>query len=386
MSNWIYGKDLIGHWDIEDFELFGFLKKGLQPYDKHGRKFIDSDSLKWDRKWTPEHCEDLVRGQETGIVMTNSGPLVSHRLTEQKIKQQGKELFEGQPLEILNPPKDSPYMSFSLPFNEKEATKAIASAKYFRFKKEEVSEFAEKQGLPRFDQAISDHTSAEEPNKKEAVETSPEKSVLPNDYDAIIKDFKLSYENDSAVNVKQRGRKAVTLEFKKRKKIWRDFIQILQEPEHTYYVGAPYVGDSKQENPQYSRRQKRMSEISKVLTAFFNERFSLHLAENFNFFKLCQNEKSGTYKLKCPVINADGDKSLFASWPEKKLIAELEKLAKEYHEREDTGIKDRFSEVATVMLDKKYITNKEIEDLITPSKEDIRYDPYENEPIKERPY
>ena len=179
MSNWIYGKDLIGHWNIEDFELFGFLKKGLQPYDKHGRKVIDSDSLEWGRKWTPEHCENLVRGTQTGIVMTNSGPLVSPRLTEQEIKQEGKEFFESLPLKILNPPKDSPYMSFSLPFNEKEATKAIASAKYFRFKKDEASEFAKKHGLPRFDQGRSDHTSAEEPNKKEAVETSPEK---PDDY------------------------------------------------------------------------------------------------------------------------------------------------------------------------------------------------------------
>jgi hypothetical protein len=179
MSNWIYGKDLIGHWDIEDFELFGFLKKGLQPYDKHGRKVIDSDSLEWGRKWTPEHCENLVRGTQTGIVMTNSGPLVSPRLTEQEIKQEGKEFFESLPLKILNPPKDSPYMSFSLPFNEKEATKAIASAKYFKFKKDEASEFAEKHDLPRLDQGKSDHTSAEEPNKKEAVETSPEKSDNP---------------------------------------------------------------------------------------------------------------------------------------------------------------------------------------------------------------
>lgn len=169
MSDWIYGKDLIGHWDIEDFELFGFLKKGLQPYDEHGRKVIDLDSLEWDRERKLERCENLVRGREkAGIVMTNSGPIVSPRLTEQEIKQEGKELYESQT------PKDSPYMSFNLPSNKKKATKAIASVKYFRFKKDKASEFAKEYGLPMFDQGSSNHTSAEERDKKESVETSPD--------------------------------------------------------------------------------------------------------------------------------------------------------------------------------------------------------------------
>ena len=171
MSNWIYGKDLIEHWDIEDFELFGFLKKGLQPYNKLGRKVIGSDSLEWDRKWTLEYCENLVRGtEEAGMVMTNSGPNVS-RLTEQEIKQKGKKLYESQT------PPNSPYISFSLPSNTKKATKAIESVKSFRFKKDEASEFAEKHGLHKLDKGRSYHTSAEEPNKKEAVETSPEKPI-----------------------------------------------------------------------------------------------------------------------------------------------------------------------------------------------------------------
>ena len=139
MSNWIYGKELIEHWGIEDFELFGFLKKGFQPYNKHGRKVIDLDSSEWDRERTPEYYENLIRGsQEAGTVRTNSGPNVSPRLTEREIKQRGKELYESQT------PKNSPYMSFSLPSNEKEATKAIASVKYFRFKKDEASKFAKK--------------------------------------------------------------------------------------------------------------------------------------------------------------------------------------------------------------------------------------------------
>jgi hypothetical protein len=143
MSNWIYGKDLIEHWDIEDFELFGFLKKGLQPYDKLGRKVIDSDCLEWDRKWTLEHCENLVRGtQETGVVISKS-LTPDCRLTEQEIKRQGKELYESLPLEILNPPKDLPYMSVSLPSNDKEAAKAIASVMYLKFKEDDALVFAE---------------------------------------------------------------------------------------------------------------------------------------------------------------------------------------------------------------------------------------------------
>jgi len=75
-------------------------------------------------------------------------------------------------------------MSFSLPSDEKQAMAAIARAKYFKFKKDEASEFAEKQGLPKLDSAIEMPVAYQE---KEEDPTSPSPSVLDFDFLAYTK-------------------------------------------------------------------------------------------------------------------------------------------------------------------------------------------------------
>lgn len=126
MSNWISGGELINRWDIKDFELFDLMKKGLQPYTPNGKKVCDLDSLSHVRPFPLGFYKSLIRSE-----------------------QLAKKRYESQKAELTIPPKDCSYaMSFSLPPDEKVAMAAIATVKVFLFKKDEVSEFAEKNGLP----------------------------------------------------------------------------------------------------------------------------------------------------------------------------------------------------------------------------------------------
>ena len=354
------GNDLIIRWEIRGFQLFDYLEKGLlQPYDAttgnmiidrntdHGKKIMESF------KRTPPLTVEKQEKKQRANQIKYYGFVHSGR----EAKRKAQALYNYHIVRL----NDCIQKTFTLSRDEKEAVKQIREAKKWVFKTDDVLRFEQDHG-------------------------SYKKSVLTDDYDAIIRDFKLSYENDSNVNIQQRRAKAVsyhctTLGFKNEQgKEWRDFIQILQEPEHIYYVGVPYIGDGKQSNKQYSRRQKRKIRISEKLTDFFNKHFLLHLPSNFNFFELFQNEKPGTYKLKCPVINADNDKSIFDSWMADELIAEYERLVEENRKREDVGTQDRLQEAAKVLLAKEYLTSKEIKDIIEPPKEEFQYKPHENEP------
>ena len=144
MSNWTTGKELVNYWDIEAFELFGCLKKGLQPYDEMGRKVVDSDLLKRGKQKSLEEIllEEIIK--DLGTTRKTPGPTDSSRLSGSERERRARMLYESQKLVILDLPKDHPHVSFTLPQNNKKAIEAIETAMRFRFNKKEISEFAGK--------------------------------------------------------------------------------------------------------------------------------------------------------------------------------------------------------------------------------------------------
>lgn len=138
-SKYISGKELMTHWNMEGFELFNCLKKGLQPYTQYGHKIIDTDTLEHGRKHSVEWFENLISGtNETGNVFTGQSR-IPVCLTNQEIKQQAKKTFEGQQLLPINPP--SHHMSYALPNDNKKAAVAFKKIMELKFRKDEVLEF-----------------------------------------------------------------------------------------------------------------------------------------------------------------------------------------------------------------------------------------------------
>lgn len=126
MSNWIYGKDLIEHWEIKGFELVIFCKQGLQAYDRvTGRKIVNSDRLPRKRRFSYEEILKLTRVGEGA--KNTWGVLVPGRmrepkpkfLTEDEIKQAAKTKYSEQPLDVIEVPEDCIAMSFTIPSDQK---------------------------------------------------------------------------------------------------------------------------------------------------------------------------------------------------------------------------------------------------------------------------
>jgi len=240
MSNWISGNDLIAYWEIEDFELFDFLKKGLQPYSRLGKKVVDSDSLERGRRESIEEIESNLRaGKTSGYGMFGydffSG--IPKPLTKKRIKPNAKWIYASQSLEILNPPEDCILMSFTRPKNANEAYAASEKVKYFLFKKDEVSVFAEKHGYPRLDIAVEmpvAHKEKEEsltslsPSVPDSPTSSKKKaSVSEDNRNAFILkgDFWSVYYAGNDSNIKNIER-------------IRYIVYLIDRPNHPFYANA----------------------------------------------------------------------------------------------------------------------------------------------------
>ena len=138
MSKWISGQSIVERWGIEPFELFDHMKKGLQPYSGHGKRIIDSETLPRKRRYTLEEMKGNVRAKFVAGSVLGSGSLGSSRKTESEIEWIAQSAYDGQPLEIVDPPADCIIMSLSLPVNAIRAAEAIQQALGFLFKLEDV--------------------------------------------------------------------------------------------------------------------------------------------------------------------------------------------------------------------------------------------------------
>ncbi len=150
MSDFIDCKDLKAHWGKRDFELFGFLKKGLQPYTQYGQEIVDTDTLEHYKPYPIEYFENEIRrwlypgSTSRGIIIRPD-----HPWTEEEIKQGAQKRFERQPQKPLNLPPH--HMSFTLPDDAAEASKVLSKLNSLLFEKDQASEFAEQHGLRLLD-------------------------------------------------------------------------------------------------------------------------------------------------------------------------------------------------------------------------------------------
>lgn len=144
---YISGKELMAHWNMEGFELFNCLKKGLQPYTQYGQKIIDTDTLEHDRNNSLEYYIGVVRGSEEAGSVVYPGSSRYIPLTDQQIVQRGKELYERQPLKPIDPPPN--HMSYTLPNDNKKAAAAIKEIMELKFKRDEALSWSKKIKIPR---------------------------------------------------------------------------------------------------------------------------------------------------------------------------------------------------------------------------------------------
>jgi hypothetical protein len=327
-SKWMTGEDLITRWGIMDFELFGYMKQGLQAYTRYGKKIVDSDPLEKAPRYTLDFFINSLKGAE------NAGRVLSVKMkpprSDWEIKKEAKKAFESQALEVVNPPKDCVLMSFALPENEKRAEEAIFKVKSFLFKLKEVLIFEQKEenNPPQYQSHI--------PTKKNKPISEKVREPKTSDPEHFLKSLRVSYINDTEIRIGETGKKSKTYNkkelgfIKENSKTWDAFINILKVPDHRYYVGTAF-GANKTRRHSYDVSQKTLSEISKKLVSFLSQTFQIQMPDNLKLFERVIDEKPGTYRLKIQVSGSEDEtKDLFKSMPKGELLAAIADLSSQF--------------------------------------------------------
>lgn len=212
------------------------------------------------------------------------------------------------------------------------------------------------------------------------------KNQTATDYDQFVRSLRISYENDSEIKIQKPEKLAFKrygythLGFQSPMNIaWRDFLEILENPDHSYDVGPAhkYSHGDRQRLKDYDRKLRRLDQISHKLIRFIENTFGLQAPKGFKFYERRRGDKPGIYILKFQVIDGRFQST------NKQILLKIQNYEKKkkLSQEEKHDLTDLIIEVRNRHL----MTNEEIKDkfgMLAESykgDEKIKYDPYENE-------
>ena len=344
MSNWINGKDLATHWDIEDFELFNCLKKGLQLYTPYGERVVDSDTLEYAREYTLEYfrryvtsgyCEGSHSAVASAMVeMVDTG----RRWSTREKEALAKSLFTLQPLVLVNPP--ARHISFTLPDNPEKAAIIIRSLMILKFNKKDASEFAKKHRLPPLDDhVVDDHSvSTRQRGGKKEGEAPKVNEVLSSQSSGIteqetwcedfIRSLRVYFENKDEVKIQERGKEPKTFDYqnlgfntKRKDSEWARFICVIEGPEHFYKYG-PATNTN-----VYDKNRSKLKEIDIKLVKFLKKEYQLEVPKGSKTYEKAIKEGPGVYRFKFQV-GKKVEEAKYQNYAKKDLLGEIHLLNK----------------------------------------------------------
>ncbi len=156
-GQWLTGQELIERWQIRDFEIFDFIKKGLRPYTKYGRPIYDPATAACKNRFSSrkearlEALDEEKRNERLkSLIMYNPHhgdylPPNSYKpkteTREERINRRTKELYQEK---VLDLPLNAVKKNLSLPNNENDASRMMYEAKGYLFRISDVREFERK--------------------------------------------------------------------------------------------------------------------------------------------------------------------------------------------------------------------------------------------------
>ena len=201
--------------------------------------------------------------------------------------------------------------------------------------------------------------------------------------DKFVRELRVYYENDSEIKV-QTPRKPLEslnlsiLGFHNEEAVpWKDFLNILQNPEHTYSCGPSTLGKAygAHKNPVYSRNQKRLQSLSAKLIGGLNKVYQVGIPEKYSLFERVPG-KQGTYKPKFKIEDRPGINPIeekYDRYSKDRLLKEIENLFENYkaaqaeaQEQIANSIFAKLVPAATVAHRKKWVTEEKIIELFSP--------------------
>jgi len=205
--------------------------------------------------------------------------------------------------------------------------------------------------------------------------------------ESFIRKLRVFYENDYEITIQIPGKAPVPYDCRalgfqnERTTEWKTLLKIITSKDHLYSLG-PSTAD------EYGRKRKILVAINDKLIASFKKFQIMDIPDGLKFYERCKQEGSGTYKFKFQTEEANeivpgSLEEEYTKMPPNDLIKAIEELSRNYRMRARVSDKDNvppeFVTACEVAMDRKILTDKQIEELVYPGKDDVRYDPYENE-------
>jgi hypothetical protein len=227
-------------------------------------------------------------------------------------------------------------------------------------------------------------------------------------HEDFIRNLNISYESDLVIKIQEpKPKKSSNLpDYKKlgfkheETKEWKDFLGILREPNHAYYLSPAYIysldGSRKirTRNKSYDRKRKRLEAINKKLIDFFNDNYPVNIPEGYKLYEPCQIQKKRGYTFKFQMVDTttmNGNlESEYNSYTRDQLINRIKGLGKKYieiskfkdNEVEANNFLEMFNIAAIIALQKDWITKDRITDMLDLKKYKEVYSDVKEKPVK----
>lgn len=201
-------------------------------------------------------------------------------------------------------------------------------------------------------------------------------------FDCFLKKLTVSYVTDESVSVQIVGKKPINyryvhLGFRNPGKQWKAFIEILRDPDHIYALPKSQTDEllgKPVKNPDYEKRIGLLKEIIKKLINFFNKEFNVNIPSNYNLLEKTPATKTRTRKFK---FNIGDEKYSFDGFSKEQILVEIRKLTKD-----ENAPAEKLKAATDHAKSLGIKENDLLDSLPYEPKEDIRYDPHENEKLE----
>lgn len=315
MSKFKTGKELIQEWKIRDFELFEYVKAGLQPYNQAGKALPPpdisykrdhikarlrllnnkADTLKFYHGWvtlSPEQKKQYFEEDIRRVLWA-----ATHERSAQSEYDQTMKDIESLESELSQIENINSWANYELP-EEYQGARAI------------------------MDLLLRSYFHIEDINKTLTPVKGQEKAITDTreqkaDYEAFIRNLKISLKSGDEIKIQNppKAPKVYTLEDMGFKNItdkrWCLLIIALNNgglyrmevvPKNKVKLAEKvYVTNTASPQTKYDQQQKQLQRLNKRLIDFFNDEFKLQIPKDFKLYKQLSSDPPSHYHFKFNV-------------------------------------------------------------------------------------
>ncbi|WP_020585636.1 hypothetical protein [Desulfobacter curvatus] len=410
---YLSGTDLIEKGQIEGFELFECMAKGLQPYSKYGKKIVDLGTLELKRKFSENEILKLLKIEQGAhntqlVVGASRRGEIKKKLTDDELRSIARREYLKQPTDTPVIPDGCIAIDLNLSLDEAKAVKQIKDAMEFRFKIKDVKEFetnhevtlvseisfsnATNDSVPEYNTAnhqVKKELEAKESTWASQKERSPQNvpasdNVLKSgavdcEADEFVKNITIRYETDSQISIQQKGKPRVNVEmtalnFKEggSKVTWNNFLTVLRDSPNHYWVALQ------------DKDRKQIGAVNDRLVAWISKDHRINFPEKYKLYRRNKTAGRGVYEFTFNIEYEETDcvqKTTFC----KNFFTLVDQFKAEVDENNKNELHDKILKLAAQGINSQVLTKKDVDAALTPTRTETDWEEKSRQEWDSRP-